>query len=84
MAGVIIGILCPMIGIFLVLRRMSMIGNSLSHVALSGVAAGMVSGIYPLAMALAFSVAAALGIELLRKKYSEYAELAMAVILSAD
>ncbi|NLO24858.1 MAG: metal ABC transporter permease [Clostridiales bacterium] len=83
MAGVIIGILCPMIGIFLVLRRMSMIGNSLSHVALSGVAAGMVSGIYPLAMALAFSVAAALGIELLRKKYSEYAELAMAVILSA-
>ena len=30
MAGVIIGILCPMIGIFLVLRRMSMIGNSLS------------------------------------------------------
>jgi len=83
MAGVIIGILCPTIGIFLVLRRMSMIGNSLSHVALSGVAAGIVMGIYPLAMALIFSVAAALGIEQLRKMYSEYAELAMAVILSA-
>ncbi|MBA1334561.1 MAG: Zinc ABC transporter, permease protein ZnuB [Firmicutes bacterium] len=83
MAGIIIGILCPLIGIFLVLRRMSLIGDSLSHVALSGVAAGIVSGVYPLAMALVFSVLAALGIEQLRKKYEEYAELAIAIILSA-
>ncbi len=83
MAGAIIGILCPLIGIFLVLRRMSMIGNSLAHVALSGVAAGFVTGIYPLVMALVSSVIAALGIEQLRKRYAEYAELAMAIILSA-
>lgn len=83
MAGIIIGILCPLIGIFLVLRRMSLIGDSLAHVALSGVAAGIVSGVYPLAMALVFSVLAALGIEQLRKKYAGYAELALAIILSA-
>ncbi len=83
MAGAIVGILCPLIGIFLVLRRMSLIGDSLSHVALSGVAAGIVSGIYPLTTALAFSVLAALGIEALRKRYTEYAELALAIILSA-
>ena len=33
-AGMIVGVLCPLIGIFLVLRRMSLIGDSLSHVAL--------------------------------------------------
>jgi zinc transport system permease protein len=83
MAGAIVGILCPLIGIFLVLRRMSLIGDSLSHVALSGVAAGIVSGLYPLTTALAFSVLAALCIEALRKRYTEYAELALAIILSA-
>jgi zinc transport system permease protein len=83
MAGAIIGVLCPLIGIFLVLRRMSLIGDSLSHVALSGVAAGVVSGIYPLTTALIFSVLAALGIEQLRKRYVEYAELSLAIILSA-
>lgn len=82
-AGMIVGALCPLIGIFLVLRRMSLIGDSLSHVALAGVAAGIVSGVYPPAAALVFSVAAALGIEQLGKKYPEHAELAIAVILSA-
>lgn len=82
-AGIIIGILCPLIGIFIVLRRMSLIGDSLSHVALSGVAAGILTGTYPLGMSLIFSVFAALAIEKLRKSYMEYAELSIAIILSA-
>ncbi len=83
LAGIIIGLLCPLIGIFIVLRRMSLIGDSLSHVALSGVAAGIITGIYPLGMSLIFSVMAALAIEKLRKSYEEYAELSIAIILSA-
>jgi len=83
LAGVIIGVLCPSIGIFIVLRRMSLIGDSLSHVALAGVAAGILTGIYPLSMSLIFSVLAALAIEKLRKSYEEYAELSIAIILSA-
>jgi len=83
LAGVIIGILCPLIGIFIVLRRMSLIGDSLSHVALSGIAAGAVFGVYPLGMALIFSVIAALGIEKLRRSYENYSELSIAIILSA-
>lgn len=83
LSGAIIGFLCPTIGIFIVLRRMSLIGDSLSHVALSGVAAGMITGIYPLGMALLFSVIAALAIEKLRESYNEYAELSIAIILSA-
>jgi zinc transport system permease protein len=84
MAGLIIGLLCPLIGIFLVLRRMSLIGDSLSHVALSGVAAGMLAKTYPLGMALLFSIGAALGIEKLRKNYDQYAELSIAIVLSAS
>ncbi len=83
LAGAIIGLLCPLIGIFIVLRRMSLIGDSLSHVALSGVAAGIITGIYPMSMSLIFSVIAALAIEKLRKSYEEYAELSIAIILSA-
>ncbi|MEW9123997.1 MAG: metal ABC transporter permease [Thermotaleaceae bacterium] len=83
LAGSIVGILCPLIGIFIVLRRMSLIGDSLSHVALAGIAAGILTGIYPLGMALATSVVAALAIEKLRKAYEQYAELAIAIILSA-
>lgn len=83
LAGIIIGVLCPLIGIFIVLRRMSLIGDSLSHVALAGVAAGILAGVYPLTMSLVFSVIAALAIEKLRKSYEEYAELPIAIILSA-
>ncbi|MCG8540823.1 MAG: metal ABC transporter permease [Clostridia bacterium] len=83
LAGIIIGILCPSIGIFIVLRRMSLIGDSLSHVALAGVAAGILAGVYPISMSLIFSVVAALAIEKLRKSYEEYAELSIAIILSA-
>lgn len=82
-AGMIVGVLCPLIGIFIVLRRMSLIGDSLSHVALAGVAAGVLTNTYPMGMALVFSIIAAFAIEKLRKKYLEYAELAIAIILSA-
>ena len=83
MAGIVIGIICPAIGVFIVLRRLSMIGDTLSHVALAGVAAGMLGGIYPIYTALVFSIAAALGIEKLRQEFKDYAELSIAIMLSA-
>ncbi|WP_058486307.1 metal ABC transporter permease [Defluviitalea phaphyphila] len=81
-AGIIIGILCPLIGIFIVLRRMSLIGDGLSHVALSGVATGMILNVSPLATTLIFSITAALAIEKLRKTYNKYAELSISIIMS--
>ncbi len=83
LAGIIVAIICPAIGIFLVFRRMSMIGDTLSHVALAGVAGGMLGGIYPLYSALGFSVLAAIAIEKLSKEYEQYEELSIAIILSA-
>lgn len=81
-AGSIIGIICPAIGVFIVLRRLSMIGDTLSHMALAGVAAGMLGGVYPIYSALVFSIIASLGIEKLRQSFKEYAELSIAIVLS--
>lgn len=80
--GVLIGITAPLIGLILVLRRLSMIGDSLSHVSISGVALGFLTGIYPVAMGLIFALLAALIIEKLRKAYKTYAELSIAIIMS--
>lgn len=81
--GIMIALIAPTIGYFLVLRRQSIVGDTLSHVALSGVAFGMITNFYPVYTAMVFSIIAALGIEGLRKKFENYAELSLAIILSA-
>lgn len=81
-AGSLIGIICPLIGVFIVLRRMSLIGDSLSHVALSGVLVGIITNIYPIFTAILASIIAAISIEKLRKNYEKYAELSIAIVLS--
>lgn len=81
-AGVMVAITCPLIGIFIVLRRLSMIGDTLSHASLAGIAAGMLWGFYPFWGALMFSVVGAVAIEKLRKTFSKYAEISNSIILS--
>lgn len=82
-AGLIISIICPLIGFFIVLKRLSMIGDALSHVSLAGVAAGMLLGIYPVYGALFLMLCAGLIIERLRNTYQQYAELSIAIVLSS-
>ncbi|WP_040951374.1 metal ABC transporter permease [Gorillibacterium massiliense] len=80
--GILIGIATPLLGIFLVLRRLSMIGDTLSHVSIAGVALGFLINVYPLAMGLVFALLASFAIEWLRKAYKTYAELSIAIIMS--
>lgn len=82
MAGFIISILCPFIGLFLVLRRYSMIGDTLSHSSLAGVAIGLVIGVNPIITAFLFTTFCAIIIELLRDYYKKYAELVMSLVLT--
>ena len=82
MAGFIISILCPFIGLFLVLRRYSMIGDTLSHSSFAGVAIGLVIGVNPLITAFLFTTLCAIIIELLREYYKKYAELVMSLVLT--
>ena len=80
--GFLIGITAPIIGLFLVLRRLSMMGDTLSHVTIAGVAFGFLLDFYPLVVGLVFSVLASIAIEKLRTAYKSYAELSIAIIMS--
>lgn len=80
--GILIAVITPCIGVIVVLKRLSMIGDSLSHNSLAGVAAGLVAGINPIVGAALFSIAAAFSIEKIRKSFPRYSEIAIAVIMS--
>ncbi|GAA0077523.1 metal ABC transporter permease [Clostridium sp. CTA-5] len=82
MAGFIVSILCPFIGLFIVLRRNSMIGDTLSHSSFAGVAIGLVIGINPLLTAFIFTSFCAIIIEFLRSYYKKYSELVMSIVLT--
>lgn len=81
-AGLITAVLCPTIGIYLVLRRLSMIGEMFAHVSLAGVALGIFTGTYPLAAALGLSLMAAILLEALRRTYRVFTDLAIAIMIS--
>lgn len=80
--GILIAAIIPCIGVVVVLKRLSSIGDALSHTSLAGVAAGLAFGMNPIFGAVVFSVAAALGIEKIRKAVPKYAEISTAVIMS--
>ena len=90
LAGMIIGVIAPLLGAFIVVRRLSLIADALSHVTLSGIAASlllsktvvMFNGLNPLWLGMTFSVIGSLFIERLRAVYKHYQELAIPIILS--
>ncbi|MFE8695415.1 metal ABC transporter permease [Cytobacillus sp. FJAT-53684] len=90
LTGIIIGIIAPLIGVFIVVRRLSLIADALSHVTLAGIAASLFlekkfmvfSGLNPMYMGMLFSVTGSLFIEKLRAVYKHYQELAIPIILS--
>jgi zinc transport system permease protein len=79
-AALLVGTVAPMVGIFLVQRRLSLIGDGMGHVALAGVAMGLVTGQAPVLTALVAAVAAAVVIELLRARGRTNGDVALAVI----
>ncbi|RJO61974.1 metal ABC transporter permease [candidate division WS5 bacterium] len=83
-AGIIVAIIAPLIGIFLVLRRYSLIADTLAHVSLAGIALGLLFGINPILTALGVTVVSSLGIERLRTTKRIYGESALALFLSGS
>ncbi|MBF0487080.1 MAG: metal ABC transporter permease [Nitrospirae bacterium] len=77
--GAILAVIAPVIGIFMVVRRYSLMADTLAHISLTGVAAGMLTKTYPLGGALAVSVIAAVGIEKLRTSRAVFGESAVAL-----
>lgn len=83
LAGILLAIIIPCIGVIVVFKRLSMIGDALSHTSLAGVAGGLLMGINPIIGAIVACILAALGIEAIRKKIPKYAEMSIAIIMSA-
>ena len=83
-AGGAIAIAAPCIGAFLVLKRFSLFADSLSHVALAGVAIGILAGVYPIVTALIACVVAAIIIERLRTRGKLYSDAALSLFLSGS
>lgn len=82
--GILLSIIIPLLGQTLVIKRLSMSGDALSHTALAGVAIGLVAGLNPLYTAIILAVVASLIIELIRKKFSKYAELSVSIVLATS
>lgn len=79
LAGMIIAVLCPVVGMFVVVRRQSLIGDGLGHLAFAGVAAGHLLGWYPLAGALGVTTLGALAIEQVRRLHRQFSDMALAL-----
>ncbi|MFS0674323.1 metal ABC transporter permease [Ornithinibacillus sp. 179-J 7C1 HS] len=89
LTGILIGIIAPLLGTFIVVRRLSLIADALSHVTLAGIAFGLFVekkfAFYmfpPLYGGLLFSVLGSIFIEKLRSVYKAYQEIAIPIILS--
>jgi zinc transport system permease protein len=82
-AGIAISSVCSVIGLFLVLRRQSLFGDSLAHMAFGGLAVGLFTNTYPLWTAFVASILASLGITRLRYSANIPADSAVAIMLSS-
>ncbi|MGH2779529.1 MAG: metal ABC transporter permease, partial [Actinomycetota bacterium] len=79
-AAALVGLAAPAIGIFLVQRRLSLMGDGIGHVAFTGVAAGFLFNVLPLVTAIIAAVVGAVVIELLREKGRTQGDVALAVV----
>lgn len=83
-AGLAVAVIAPLIGSFLVVRRYSLMADTLAHVSLLGVAIGLVLQINPVITAIITSTLASVGIERLRTDKKIYGESALALFLTGS
>lgn len=79
LAGIAVGIFAPLIGTYLVQKRMSLIGDGIGHLAFSGVAGGILIGVWPVWSALAVAVVGAIAVDRLRARGRASGDLALAL-----
>jgi len=82
-AGGLIGIIGPLLGVYLMLRRQVLMADTLSHVSLAGVALGSVLHLNPALSGFAVAVIGGIVIEQLRRSYRTYSELPVAIIMTS-
>ena len=80
LAGIVVGATAPLIGVFIVQKGLSLMGDGIGHVAVAGIGASLLFGTSPTWTALVVAVVAALVIEFLRARGSATGDLALALV----
>ena len=83
LGGALVAISCAVVGLLIVLRKESMIGDSVAHMAFGGIAIGILMGVEPILTALVFSIVAILVISFMRSRNLANSDAGMAVMLAA-
>ena len=84
LVSILLGVAIPLLGSSAVFKRLSSSGDALAHSSLAGVAIGLAAGLNPLWTAVLSCIVSFLIIELLRRRFSKYSEIGVAVVLSAS
>ncbi|MNI45893.1 High-affinity zinc uptake system membrane protein ZnuB [compost metagenome] len=82
-AGALIGIIAPVLGVYLMLRRQALMADTLSHVSLAGVALGSFIGVSPTLSGFAIAVIGGVIVEQLRRTYRTYSEVPVAIVMTS-
>lgn len=80
--GLAMALITPILGLFLILRRQSLLADTLSHVSLVGVSLGLLLGYNPTWTTLVVVVIAAVLLELIGKYFKGYSEVTVAILMS--
>lgn len=83
LAGIAMSFITPILGLFLILRKQSLLSDTLSHISLAGVALGLILQVSPTLTTLGVVVLASLGIEYLRTIYQNFSEVSVAIMMSS-
>jgi zinc transport system permease protein len=82
-SAIAISIICSIVGLFLVLKRHSLFGDALAHVAFGGISLGLFIGVYPLWTAYIVAILSAVGVNKLRESTKIPPDSSIAVLLTS-
>lgn len=80
LAGAATGLAAPAVGTYLVQRRLSLLGDGIGHITVTGVALGLLTGTSPTLTAVVVAILGALAIELIRSTGKTSGDVALALI----
>ncbi len=84
LAGALLALIIPCVGVIIVLKRLSMMGDTLAHSSLAGVAMGLLLGWNPTLGAMLMCIVGALSIEWIRKQFPQYEDISLAIVMSTS